>query len=273
MKKTTDLWLSIAYVAVFLGIQGLAGALVTVVATLISGQPATAMSARQTILTMVVFSVITVAVFLLARWFRPSRSYMMSRPWVLLVWSVVAALGAIVPSMFCQELLPAWPDWIQKIVDATEQEFALLMQERGGYFVVALLAPVVEEIVFRGAVLRTLLGWQPQRRWAMIALSALFFALAHLNPAQMPHAFVIGLLLGWMYARTDSIVPGIAYHWANNTAAYLLFVFYPDPSLELRDIFGGQLGRELMAVGFSLCILLPALWQLHQNMKKASSRI
>ena len=263
---------AIAYVMVFLGIQGFASVLVSMVAVLKNGQAAGNLTAAQTILTMTLFSVLTVVVFVWARWFKPSASYLRSRPWTVLTWSVIAALGAIVPSMFCQEWLPEWPEWIQKIVDQTEQQFVELMSTRGGYFVVALLAPVVEEIVFRGAVLRTLLGWQPRRRWLMLALSALLFAVAHLNPAQMPHAFVIGLLLGWMYDRTNSIVPGIAYHWANNTAAYLLFIFYPDPSLELRDLFGGQIGRELLAVGFSLCVLLPALFQLNQTMKKASSR-
>ncbi|MBQ9668234.1 MAG: CPBP family intramembrane metalloprotease [Prevotella sp.] len=272
MKQRFSLLTAIAYVVVFLGIQGFSSAMVMLVVALTKGRITENMSAQQTILTMILFSVLTVAVFVWARWFRPSASYLRSRPWTVLTWSVIAALGAIVPSMFCQEWLPEWPEWIQKIVDETEQQFTELMSTRGGYFVVALLAPVVEEIVFRGAVLRTLLSWQPRRRWLMIGLSALLFAAAHLNPAQMPHAFVIGLLLGWMYSRTDSIVPGIAYHWANNTAAYLLFVFYPDPSLELRDLFGGQVGRELLAVGFSLCILLPALFQLNQTMKKASSR-
>jgi len=219
---------------------------------------------------MLLFSLLTVIVFVWAGWFRPTADYLRSRPWTVVAWSVVAALGAIVPSMFGQELLPAWPEWIERIIKETEQQFALLMQQRGGYFVVALLAPLVEEMVFRGAVLRSLLEWRPDRRWLMIGLSALLFAVAHLNPGQMPHAFVIGLLLGWMYSRTESIVPGVVFHWANNTAAYLLFMAYPDPSIELRDLFGGSSWRELAAVGFSLCILLPALYQLHQNMKKAS---
>ena len=272
MIQKTNLLLAVAYVIVFLGIQGMASVLVMMVEALRNGHLTEALTARQTIVVMIIFSVLTMLVFIWARWFRPSWSYLRSRPWVVLTWSVLAALGAIVPSMFCQEWLPEWPSWIQKIVDESERQFSEMMSTRGGYFVVALLAPVVEEMVFRGAVLRTLLSWRPDRRWLMIGVSALLFAAAHLNPAQMPHAFVIGLLLGWLYARTDSIIPGIAYHWANNTAAYVLFVFYPDPSIELRDLFGGSLGRELLAVLFSLNILLPSLYQLHLTMKKASSR-
>lgn len=269
MNKNRNVWMAIVYVLMFLGIQAFAGIVVTALALIFHNKGLTGSSAMQLIVSMVLFSVITVVVFLWTRWFKLSFSYLQSRPWVVLFWSVVAALGAILPSMFCQELLPALPEWMQKLVDESEQQMVLLMQTRGGYMVLALLAPMVEEMVFRGCVLRSLLDWKPDRRWLMIGLSALLFALSHLNPAQMPHAFVIGLLLGWMYCRTGSIVPGIVYHWANNTAAYLLFAFYPDPSVCLSDIFGS---RTVLAVVFSLCILLPALFQLDQHMKKASSQ-
>jgi membrane protease YdiL (CAAX protease family) len=89
-----------------------------------------------------------------------------------------------------------------------------------------------------------------------------------MNPAQMPHAFLIGILLGWMYYRTDSIIPGVIYHWVNNSIAYLLFAFYPDPNIKMIDLFGGSQRTTVMAVAFSLCILLPAIYQLNLRMKK-----
>ena len=270
-NKTTkeSALMAIVYVLAFIGIQGLCSVLVTLGVLLLGGNSLS--TAVQTMVTMALFSVVTAAVFIWARWFRPTRYYLASRPWVVLLWCVVAALGAIVPSMYCQELMPAWPEWIQKIVDESEQQLTLLMTTRGGYFVIALLAPLVEEIVFRGCALRALLSWHPERRWLMIGLSAVLFALSHLNPAQMPHAFIVGLLLGWMYSRTGSIVPGVVYHWANNTAAYLLFVAYPDPDIKLVDIFSGSHRSVLLAVLFSLCLLLPSLFQLDRQMKKASS--
>ena len=100
----------------------------------------------------------------------------------------------------------------------------------------------------------------------MIALSALIFAIVHLNPAQMPHAFLIGLLLGWLYMRTGSIVPGVAYHWANNTVAYVMFHVYHNPQ-SLTDIIGPGTRPLLLALLFSLCIFLPAIVQLNQRMK------
>ena len=106
----------------------------------------------------------------------------------------------------------------------------------------------------------------------MIVLSALFFALVHGNPVQMPHAFLIGLLLGWMYWRTGSIIPSIAFHWVNNSVAYVMYNLYPYPSLKLADLLGGSQRHVLMAVAFSLLILLPALYQLHLQMKKSKEK-
>jgi membrane protease YdiL (CAAX protease family) len=143
----------------------------------------------------------------------------------------------------------------------------MILRNRWGYFAVGLLAPISEELVFRGAILRALLRWT-SRHWVAIAISAVLFALIHANPAQMPHAFLIGLLLGWLYYRTDSIVPGIVYHWVNNSVAYVIYNLYPDPSLKLIDLFGSQ-RTVAAAVLFSLFILLPALYQLYLRLKKA----
>ena len=163
--------------------------------------------------------------------------------------------------------MPEWPDSIQRYIDETAQQMVGIMNTPGGYAVICLLAPIAEELVFRGAVLRKLLEWKPERRWLMITLSALLFALAHMNPAQLLHPFLIGLLLGWLYERTGSIVPGIIFHWANNTVAYLLIRIYQAPDITITQIFGSQ-SRVLMAVGFSLLIFLPAIYQLNQRLTK-----
>ena len=172
----------------------------------------------------------------------------------------IAALGAIIPSDWLQEQMPELPNIV-------EQEFDMILQNRWGYLAVGLLAPLSEELVLRGAILRSLLQSSKLSPWAAIAISAIIFAFIHFNPAQMPHAFLIGLLLGWMYYRTGSILPGVAFHWVNNTVAYVMYNIYPDPDMELIDLFGNQ-RTELAADFFSLLILLPAIYQLHLRMRK-----
>ena len=249
---------AVIYLIVFLAFQAMAGFIVQGILTLTTGESGLK-TATGIILTTVVFSVMTVVVFLWTKWSEVSPHWIRKRPWVTLIWCVVAALGAIIPSVWLQEHMPELPNF-------AEDAFDMIMKDRWGYVSIGLLAPLAEELVFRGAILRALLQWC-SRSWIAIAISAIFFAAAHMNPAQLPHAFLIGLLLGWMYYRTDSIVPGVVYHWINNSVAYVMYNLYPNPEMTLTDLFGSE-RTVLMAVGFSLCILLPALFQLNMRLEK-----
>lgn len=246
------------YVLVFAGIQMLVGALVPLAYQLL-GKESVPTDATMIIIATAVPGMVTFALFLKLGWAEVSRHWVRTRPWFVLFWCVSAALGALILSSWLQEQMPQLPNW-------AENEFDMILRDRWGYIVIGLLAPLVEELVFRGAVLKALLQWK-QNPWVGISISALLFALIHMNPAQMLHAFLIGLLLGWFYWRTDSIVPGVVYHWVNNTAAYVMYAFYPDPNLTLLDLFGSQ-HTVLLALLFSLCIFLPSLYQLNLRLKK-----
>lgn len=80
-----------------------------------------------------------------------------------------------------------------------------------------LLAPVLEEMLFRGIVLRSFLLQYP--RWAAIWSSALIFGVAHMNIYQFVVALLMGVLLGWLYERTRSLIPCIALHAFYNAGA------------------------------------------------------
>jgi hypothetical protein len=247
---------AIIYLIEFLSIQLIVGWIVGLVWMAITKSQDT--TAPMIITTTVATGVVTIAIFLLARWTEVSPHWIRTRPWVVLTWSVVAAMGALIPSMWLQEQMPELPNLM-------DNEFDMILTNRWGYLAIGLLAPLSEEIVLRGAILKELLKkFSP---WVAIAISAVFFALIHFNPAQMPHAFLIGLLLGWMYWRTGSILPGVAYHWANNSIAYIFYNIYPNPDLKLVDVMGSE-QHVMMAVGFSLLILLPAIFQLNLWMKR-----
>ena len=253
---------AIIYLIEFLAIQLIGGWIVGAVWMLVTKSPDT--TTAMIITTTVVTSVAIIAVFLLAHWTEVSPRWLRTRPWMVLSWSVVAAVGALIPSMWLQEQIPELPNWL-------DNEFDMILSNRWGYLAIGLLAPLSEEIVLRGAVLKELLKSPKLSPWAAIAISAVFFALIHMNPAQMPHAFLIGLLLGWMYWRTGSILPGVAYHWANNSIAYIMYNIYPNPDMKLIEVLGSQ-QHVLMAVGFSLLILVPAIYQLHLWMRRANEK-
>lgn len=207
-----------------------------------------------------IYSIITLIIFLWRKWCVVSRNYLRSRPFDVLFWAAIAALGTIIPSEVFLELVP--------LPDMNSQLMGEIMLNRWGYLSICIFAPLVEELVFRGAILRALLqGFS--RHWVAIVCSALLFALIHMNPAQMPHAFCLGLLLGWMYYRTRSVIPGIMVHWVNNTVAYAVCNIFPNAAdMRLIDLYNGSYTRVAIAVGFSLLILIPALYQLHLRMKR-----
>ena len=266
---------AILYFAVFIVLQLAVPFLINQIYRLIAGTEVPS-GAPMLIISMTASSIAILILFLYMRWAEVSRSYVRSQPWATLIWCALAAAGAIIPSTCLQESMPQLPNF-------AEQELDVILRNSWGYFAVGLLVPVCEEIVFRGAILRALLRWGcpttndgelaahciPGGHWTAIGLSALIFALAHFNPAQMPHALLIGLLLGWLYYRTDSVVPGVVFHWVNNSIAYIIYNLYPNPSIKLVDILGNQ-RTVAAAVIFSLFILLPALYQLNLRLRKAS---
>lgn len=88
------------------------------------------------------------------------------------------------------------------------------------YFVyLAVIAPITEEFLFRGAFL------QPLRRYGdkyAIIVSAIMFGLVHGNIFQSPFTFVLGLLLGYVTTKSNSIIPAIILHFVNNATAVLM---------------------------------------------------
>jgi membrane protease YdiL (CAAX protease family) len=89
--------------------------------------------------------------------------------------------------------------------------------------VLALLAPLAEELVFRGLLYGWLEGrWGP--RVALVA-SSIAFAAAHIEPAHILLVLPLGFLFGWLRSRTGSLVPSVVAHMANNATAVLAAAF------------------------------------------------
>ena len=74
-------------------------------------------------------------------------------------------------------------------------------------------APIVEELVFRGAIQQLA---RPLGERQAVALQAVLFALQHGSVAAMVYALVCGLGLGWLADRTGHLWPGMLLHSANN---------------------------------------------------------
>ena len=261
---------------VFIAIQFFVDVVVNVAWTLISGESLQSMFAEMSgentltlnsnliIVSSAISGILTLFVFHKKRWAVLTSDYLRSKPWNVVTWTVVAALGMMIPSAYLSDIMPELPDLSKDIL-------LTIINNDYGYFVICLFAPLVEEIVFRGAILRVLLT-RFSNHWASIIISALLFAVVHMNPAQMPHAFIIGLLLGWLYYRTGSIVPGVIIHFVNNTVSYIVAkLFIHNPDISLLEIYGGNNTHVLLSVAFSFMIFIPAIYQIWRSTSKSAN--
>jgi len=118
-------------------------------------------------------------------------------------------------SLRVDTLLPP-PGWFMEL-------FARLFESDKGIWAgvlrVVILAPIVEELIFRGVIFS---GFQRiySAIWA-IFFSALLFALFHLNPWQLGPTFLLGLLLGFVRLRTGSLLAAIFTHALHNGMIFL----------------------------------------------------
>ena len=88
------------------------------------------------------------------------------------------------------------------------------------FIAVAVVAPVVEEVFFRGLILKGYLKHYSVKK--SLIVSALLFGIAHFNPWQFVTAIIIGIAIGWFYERTDSIVPSVYAHALNNSMGFIV---------------------------------------------------
>ncbi len=87
-------------------------------------------------------------------------------------------------------------------------------------------------------------GWE---MWRPVVLSAVIFSLVHMNPAQMPVAFILGLLLGFAYWWTGSLAASMSIHVFNNSFACLLWLVAPEGD-SLIDAVGGKENAGMLAL-------------------------
>lgn len=94
-------------------------------------------------------------------------------------------------------------------------------------FVAVVIAPLLEEMMFRGFVQTTIRSYFNTRNnaWPAIAASSVFFAIMHADPGHWPTLFVLGVCLGYSYEKSGSLFRPIFIHFLFNTysiAAVLL---------------------------------------------------
>lgn len=177
----------------------------------------------------------------------------------LLLVPMIMALAVVVESVVSQ--IPM-PEDIQKMF---EQMVQLNLQ---GYLTVGIAAPILEELIFRGVILKMFLKrYTPSKA---IVLSSVIFGIAHLNPWQFVGAFIIGLFIGWIYWKTNSIWPGIFMHFTNNSLSFYLAKKYESINITFYDIIGNttyyiSLIIICLLICYSIYMILNKYFETNQN--------
>jgi membrane protease YdiL (CAAX protease family) len=127
---------------------------------------------------------------------------------------VFGMIGTLVVSIVMSQIGPE-PEGVKEALKVGRDPARLL----ASLAVIAALAPLAEELVFRGL----LYGWLENRWNSGVAwtVSSLAFAAAHYEPAHILLVLPLGLMFGWLRRRTDSLVPSLFAHVANNAFAVI----------------------------------------------------
>jgi membrane protease YdiL (CAAX protease family) len=117
--------------------------------------------------------------------------------------AIFLLIYALVPSLFAYVSLPVWLYGIQ------------------GLFLMTVLAPIVEEIIFRGLLYRML-----RERWGIalsVVVSAVFFSMVHHGSLLSPQ-LLGGIIFALAYEWSRSLWVSIGLHMGANSAVYTLSV-------------------------------------------------
>lgn len=90
------------------------------------------------------------------------------------------------------------------------------------FFAVVVVAPIAEELFFRGFLYQALRRWRGVTQG--IALSALIFALAHVSPLIIPSIFALGIILAYVFEKRGSLAATMAAHMSYNLIGFIAIV-------------------------------------------------
>jgi len=159
-----------------------------------------------------------------------------------------------------EQILPP-PSWFMELFSRL---FDSDLGVWGGILRIVIIAPIVEELIFRGVIMS---GFSRNYHPVFaIFFSALLFALFHLNPWQFAAAFALGLILGWIRIRTGSVLACIAGHALHNGLVFLTVLYYNNlKGLSIMQPgLSKNYGIHFLLLGFGILLI----WTFTRQMAK-----
>ncbi|CAI9297104.1 unnamed protein product [Lactuca saligna] len=100
--------------------------------------------------------------------------------------------------------------------------------------ITGVLAPVLEENVFRGFLMVSLTKWVPTP--ISVLISAAVFSAAHLTPGEFPQLFILGTALGFSYAQTRNLLTPITIHALWNSGVIVLLTILQIQGYDIKEL-------------------------------------
>lgn len=169
---------------------------------------------------------------------------------------LIDPLGAVMPM----------PDWFKALMEKAFLNTTLT----DSIIATCILAPLCEELIFRGMVQRGVTRSRGVK--SGIFWSAFLFALVHMNPWQSIPAFILGLLFGWVYHRTGCLWLTIFLHCLNNSLSTLLSRVIPEMGVDSGFINLMPTGGYIALYAGAAVWLFLTLWLLRKYLPKPEAR-
>ncbi len=186
-----------------------------------------------------------------------SFNFLILVPVLFFLWAAQNLIGEV--NIALNKVLPP-PAWFWELFNKIfESDYGMY----GAFLKVVIMAPVIEELIFRGVIMHGLM--RNYSKFTAVFISALMFALWHLNPWQFPATFILGLVLGILMLRTRSIYLCIIGHAINN-GLVLISIEYWD-QLKETVFFQSSRSNQLLISALITIISLTLIFLLSQQRK------
>ena len=162
--------------------------------------------------------------------------------------TIIFSIGLIILSDELDKIIHAFLPAPEYIVDLN----GLLQPETIAGFIllfiaIAVIAPLGEELLFRGFLQQALeKHWKDVTR--AILVTAIFFAMIHMNPYWFIQIYILGIMLGFLAWKTGSVYPSLVLHGLNNAVA-MIFSFSEITNSELY-IWKGHVAPWVIVIAF-----------------------
>ncbi len=118
-----------------------------------------------------------------------------------------------------------------------------------------ILAPIVEELLFRGLISTRLSRGMPA--WIVVLISAVGFGVMHGSLIQALYASLLGILLGVVFFRENSLIASVTLHFAFNFASLLPSILSRNEELANSEVVNMLFGLfALLCIPIGIVLLI-----------------